>query len=179
MIKGFNSGRASDSDLPRSPSTLRISHARSSDGLPGNSKSLKEKKKEKKSKKESMRTNSPMRRAATTSSSISVPASPLSDQAAVVVSPASVSLAAQAAVKVRQRRAVRTGNANTNGVAVTGDSEEAAKPKCKTVRVPPAFDPLFYTAERIVHRYFSECHQVRSYAQNICTYAAWLIDAVG
>jgi hypothetical protein len=155
MIKGFNSGRASDPDLPRSPSTLRISHARSSDGLPSNSKTLKEKKEKKKSKKESMRATSPMRRAATTSSSsISVPASPISDQ------PTSVSLAAQAAVKVRQRRVVRTGN--PNGVAVTGDSEEAPKPKCKTVRVPPAFDPLFYTAERIVHRYFSECHQVRS-----------------
>jgi len=29
--------------------------------------------------------------------------------------------------------------------------------------VPPAFDPLFYAAETIVHRYFSQCYQVNDW----------------
>jgi hypothetical protein len=178
MVKDFNSGgRPIDSGAqPTRASPLRMAHAHSSDEVAdstasSNSKTRKNKddKKTKKVKKDSVqRLKASIRRSASsptptpTPTPTPVPSSSSSAAGSTSLSSPtltsagspspSAALAAQAAIKVRQKRTLRVGEAVAGG--------EAPKPKCQTVRVPPAFDPLFYTAERIVHRYFSECYQV-------------------
>jgi hypothetical protein len=175
MVKDFNSGgRPIDSGAPPTrASPLRMAHAHSSDDLPDStassiSKTRKNKgdNKTKKVKKDSVqRLKASIRRSASSPSPTPVPSSSSAAGSTSLSSStptpegspspsASLAAAAQAAIKVRQKRTLRVGE------AVAVHCGEAPKPKCRTVRVPPAFDPLFYTAERIVHRYFSECYQV-------------------